>query len=216
MQEPSHGRINRYVRERCRTIRRRHGSVSDLSQRFHHAHRTDFSCQLRPAAQYIAIFQGRASSFLRPPITQQNVLARLYVAIDEVPAVCALRQGGAQLADRSQRGFLALGRWHKDGEGQYFGHGQDRRLRRVARGVWDDGAVSGLLSVTTCSRMKLVDPDAICVPATTLRTSPTAIRPRDRNACSAAASISSPLWTGACASGWTPHSRFMRLHTAGT
>src|SRR5580698_5600662 len=38
--------------------------ASNLIQRFHHAHRADFICQLRPAAQNVGIFQGRAPRFL--------------------------------------------------------------------------------------------------------------------------------------------------------
>src|SRR5436305_860335 len=73
-----------------------------------------------------------------------------------------------------------------------------------------------LLPLTTCSRMKLVEPLAICVPATTPSTSPAFSLPDLSNSCSAVLSISSAPKTWSRRTGCTPQSRFMRLHTAGT
>src|SRR5947207_6168686 len=65
-----------------------------------------------------------------------------------------------------------------------------------------------LLPSTTCSRMKLVEPLAICVPATTPSTSPAFSLPDLSNSCSAVRSISSAPRTWSRRTGCTPQSRF--------
>ena len=71
-------------------------------------------------------------------------------------------------------------------------------------------------AVTACRRMKLVDPEARRVPATTPRTSPGLRLPRRNSSSSAVETMCSAVRACSCCTGCTPQSRFMRLQTAGT
>src|SRR5439155_6956020 len=70
-------------------------------------------------------------------------------------------------------------------------------------------------AVTTRKRIKFVEPEAICVPATTPSTLPLFTLPRRSNSCSAADSICSAVSEYPLRTGCTPHNKFMRLQTAG-
>src|SRR5215471_2457209 len=87
------------------------------------------------------------------------------------------------------------------------------RMRLDLRRSFAEEDVS--LAPTTCSRMKLVEPVVVRVPATMAITSPCFTACLDRSSPSARVTMSSASVATSLSTGWTLHIRFRRAHTVG-
>src|SRR5579863_8708467 len=78
-------------------------------QSFINPDRADLLSEFRPTAQYFGIFQGGAASLFGFPITQQIIFAAgLSIAIKQIAAVTAGREGRNQGSHGPEQGLSLL------------------------------------------------------------------------------------------------------------
>src|SRR6266481_971767 len=190
----------------------------DLFQAFVHLDNPDLVRQLRPAALRLGVFQRSPAQLVRLPEPDQHVLT-LRTAIENVPAVAASGEHRRQVPHGGEGCLLLTCQRNKHRDRKYLlRHGlvPDYFLPvfecRFAAARFAPCTAPGGSGGTVCRRMKLVEPDAICVPATTPRTSPAFSSPWRNNSTSAVFTMSSIARDGSrrCI-GCTPQNRFIRL-----
>src|SRR4051812_45300442 len=146
-------------------------------------HDLDLVREFRPATLYGSVLESSSPGLFRLPVAHNDVVG-LTIPIQPVSAVACGIKCGEQVPDGLQGGFFLSRQCLVDSHRKnflchYF-------WRALPRAIFLASS-----AVTTCKRIKFVDPEARCVPATTPSTSPTWTRPRSNNSCSAAITMSS-------------------------